>query len=72
LQNSNNDKKNPYYMAGIGMSLCLELAVSVGVGWWLGEKLDAKLHSSPWFMIVGIAAFFSVSLYHMIVVLGKK
>jgi F0F1-type ATP synthase assembly protein I len=48
-----------YKYAQIG----LELAAGVGLGFWAGYSLDAKLGSSPWLMLAGSAAGMAAGFY---------
>ena len=63
-QQSPNEKgqKSPLFNVGILAMLGFEMGVAVAIGYFLGNFLDKKFHSSPWLTIVffilgAIAAF---------------
>lgn len=53
----------------------LQLALSVVLGWWLGSKLDAYLHTSPWLglggLLLGSIAGF-VTLFRLIALRNRE
>ncbi len=56
---------------GLGISLCLELVVAAGLGWWIGNFLDAKYSTKPWGMLFFLLLFLTAGIVHMIRVLTK-
>lgn len=75
LKKSGSPKKptsNNYMMAflGVGLSVSVELAVSIGIGWWLGTWVDERWDMAPYGMITGLVLFLAASLTHSIIVLN--
>jgi len=46
---------NPWKTAGLVMGLGVELAVCVGLGWWLGTVYDEK-HGTDYGDLIGVVA----------------
>ena len=44
----------------------LELAAAVGLGFWAGYRLDARIGTSPWMMLAGSAAGLAAGFYLVI------
>jgi ATP synthase protein I len=44
----------------------LEFGVAVAVGWFLGDRFDARFGSAPWGMIVGTLLGFAAGLRSLI------
>jgi F0F1-type ATP synthase assembly protein I len=55
---------------GVGLSVSIELAVSTGIGWWIGSWLDKRWDSAPYGMFVGVVLFLTASLVHSIIILN--
>jgi F0F1-type ATP synthase assembly protein I len=55
---------------GVGLSVAVELAVAIGLGWYLGNWIDEKMGWAPYGMFAGVVLFFSASLTHAIIVLN--
>lgn len=59
---ASGDERNPMKAALGVMSIGIEMAVAVGVGWAIGSWLDSRFGTSPWlmylFLALGIAAAF--------------
>jgi|GEM_PF-1012547 len=70
--NKKTKREQNYMMAflGVGMSVSVELAVSTGVGWWIGSWLDKRWGTAPYGMFVGLVLFLTASLIHAIIVLN--
>ena len=47
-------------------TLGLEFAVSEMLGAYAGYRLDVKLNTSPWFLIVGVIAGFALGFYQIV------
>ncbi|PCI34137.1 MAG: hypothetical protein COB53_11950 [Elusimicrobia bacterium] len=62
-ESGKSPKKNSLYAAFTGG---LELAVSLCLGVYGGQALDAKFTTKPLFLLLGVAAGFSVGLYLLI------
>lgn len=56
------DQESPWRTALMVASVGIELAVAVGVGYFVGDWLDARLGTAPWLMLLflgcGMAAGF--------------
>jgi F0F1-type ATP synthase assembly protein I len=50
LPKKGGGQPGPGAFTGIG----LMLAVSTGLGYWLGAWLDGRWHTSPWLSLVGL------------------
>lgn len=61
--------KNPYYLMGIGLSLCTEVAVMGLVGWFVGSFLDARWDTRPWVTVGAVILFVLMSFVHIVKVL---
>ena len=44
----------------------LEMAVGVGLGWWVGRWFDARYGSSPWGVLIGVFVGLSGGMYLLI------
>lgn len=75
MKKSPNPEENPLkryaYIAGVGMSLTLEMAIAGFVGWAVGSWADAKWGTKPWGAVVGLILLVSGSLAHIVFVLGR-
>lgn len=56
---------------GLGLSLCTEMVIFGGIGWWLGGIADKKWGTTPWGVIVGILLCISLSLFHVLRVVTR-
>jgi F0F1-type ATP synthase assembly protein I len=57
-------KQMPSGMGFYGIGI--EFAAIVGVLTWLGWKYDARYHSSPWGVLVGVTVGLSTGMYILI------
>jgi len=56
---------------GLGTSLAFEMGGAMAMGAWLGVLFDRHFGSKPWGMIVGVVAFLTVALVHIIWTLDR-
>ncbi len=61
--------KNPYFLLGIGLSLCTEVAVLGVLGAFLGSLADERWGFKPWGMVAGVLIFLFASFAHIYKVL---
>ncbi|MEW6172597.1 MAG: AtpZ/AtpI family protein [Bacillota bacterium] len=53
-------------------SISVQFAMSVVLGWWIGDKLDKRLHSEiPWLTIVGLLVGIGAGIYGIIRIMGR-
>lgn len=43
--------ENPWRAAGLVTAIGVELAVCVGLGWWIGSTVDRNNGTSSWYMV---------------------
>jgi F0F1-type ATP synthase assembly protein I len=53
-------------LAQLAISLGLNFALWSFVGYFLGSRIDAKLGTAPWFMLIGILLGISFTFYGFI------
>ncbi|MEW6183128.1 MAG: AtpZ/AtpI family protein [Bacillota bacterium] len=53
-------------------SISVQFAVSVVLGWWIGDKLDKRFQSEiPWMTIVGLLVGVGAGVYGIINIMGR-
>lgn len=68
---NNKNKKEIMYLAGLGLSFGMEIAVASVIGWWLGSKLDSKWNSTPYCSLAAVFIGFGLSVFHMLQVYAR-
>lgn len=57
-----------YRYAGVG----LHFGATIGLFAWVGYLADARMESSPWFLLLGVFLGFGLGLRSLVAKLGPK
>lgn len=66
MNHEKNNQDNPWRAMALVGTIGVELAVLVYIGYWLGNKLDNILGTSPLFLIVGIFIGLGLGVFSII------
>jgi F0F1-type ATP synthase assembly protein I len=51
-----NTKKPAWYSAAEASAIGIEMVVALGIGYWIGSRIDRRFHTSPWFTLFFLLA----------------
>ena len=49
--NIDQNQKPGWYSAAEASAIGIEIIVALGLGWYIGSRIDRRLHTVPWFTI---------------------
>ncbi len=65
-------KSDQYLYAGRWSSIGIQFIVSALVGYWIGQWIDTKFDTAPWFLVIGICLGLTAAFVDMVVLIQKS
>jgi F0F1-type ATP synthase assembly protein I len=59
-------RKPTWYSAAEASAIGIEIVVSMGIGYWVGTKIDRHFHTYPWFTILCFLAGVGAAIKAMV------